>query len=78
MDDSVAIAVLGAEMESPTVATLIENIVESVYPEPGATRERYVLAKSLHFLVFFAKKNPRMHHADSVQAMRIAMKKMMR
>jgi hypothetical protein len=65
-------------MKSTTVTTLIDDIVESVYPEPNSTRERYMLAKCLHFLVFFAKKNPRMHHADAVRDMKAAIKKMMR
>jgi hypothetical protein len=65
-------------MKSTTVTTLIDDIVESVYPEPNSTRERYVLAKSLQFLVFFARKNPRVHHADPVRDMKAVIKKMMR
>lgn len=59
-------------MDSITISFLIDDIVDAVYPERNAIRERYMLARSLNVLVSMATREPSISTEESegmVQAM---------
>jgi hypothetical protein len=65
------------EMKSTIVTCLIDDIVESVYPDPHLVRERYVLSQLLHLLVFLVRRKSRSDQNASIQIMKAAISKMM-
>jgi hypothetical protein len=43
-------------MESTIVTTLIDDIVDAVYPDQNLLHERYVLTQLLYLLVFLSRR----------------------
>lgn len=57
-------------MDSITISILIEEIVDAVYPERSAVRERYMLARSLNLLVSMATREPSLSEDASGEMVR--------